>query len=552
MGIVLRTVCVGIFLLAATAPLYAQAVQKGQAAPASSICLGESDVNKLLAQLQASQNVTPNMQLRDELLALKAENITPLPNSSGKSRKKNAAPAPVISVKEKTEARLCSLLKENGWFTISLAGKEGSAAAMFLLKSATPLEMQVALLPVIAEAVKKNEIERDEAYASFIDRLRLESGRKQLFGTQTVKSGDFLVLEPIEDEAGVDARRKFYGMAPLAQYMKSLELEYKTPMIKSPVLQNEAGAPGEKNIFAKGLVPELLGSETPPEDEVIAIDTNLVSLDVSVHSAKVKTETGTLEQKDFRLFEDGREEKITFFARANVPFDLVLLLDLSGSTSKKTDLIRQSTARFIDAARPVDRLAIVTFATEVNVVAPLTSDHAQLLQSANNIKNTGFSRVWDALKFTLENVLGPKTLERRRAVVFMTDGRDSSMMSYNEFGSKTTFAELLETVRKSEAAIFPIFLDTEGSDSSSPRAFRNARATLDKLTEESGGFLYKAKKLEDLKGVYRQVLDDLSRVYSIGYVPTDERRNGQWRAVKVEIPLRRDLIVHTRAGYYAN
>ena len=112
--------------------------------------------------------------------------------------------------------------------------------------------------------------------------------------------------------------------------------------------------------------------EAAADVEVLRIETNLVSLNVSVYSNKLRTIVSNLEQKDFSVFEDGHQEAISFFAATDVPFDLVLLLDLSGSTISKRNLILKSTQRFVEAARPFDRLAIVTFTTETEIVSPLT------------------------------------------------------------------------------------------------------------------------------------------------------------------------------------
>jgi Mg-chelatase subunit ChlD len=117
---------------------------------------------------------------------------------------------------------------------------------------------------------------------------------------------------------------------------------------------------------------------------------------------------------------------------------LVLLIDLSGSTSGKRNLIRKTTQHFIEAARPKDRLAIITFTDTPVVVSPLTDNRARLLEAANMIEGGGASYVWDALKFTLDQVVGPKTLERRRAVVFMTDGVDNALSGMG-FGSSISF-----------------------------------------------------------------------------------------------------------------
>jgi Ca-activated chloride channel family protein len=229
----------------------------------------------------------------------------------------------------------------------------------------------------------------------------------------------------------------------------------------------------------------------------------------------------------------------------------VLLVDLSGSTEGKRDLIKKSTLRFIEAARPADRLAIVTFADKANVISPLTLDRAQLAASVENMKGTGGSNVWDAVKFALENVLGPKTLERRRAVVLMSDGIDGALVS-SLGGSKTAFADLVQQVGQTDALIIPIYLDTQMDiEGFGKSLFENARRTLNLLAEESGGSYYYARKLSDLNGVYEQVINDLGKVYSLGYKPTNATRDGNWRSVQVSIVNRTDLVTRTRPGYYA-
>jgi VWFA-related protein len=270
-----------------------------------------------------------------------------------------------------------------------------------------------------------------------------------------------------------------------------------------------------------------------------------------VYGTKLRTEVAKLGQKDFAVSEDGKAQEISFFATTDVPFDLVLLLDLSGSTEGKRDLIRKSTKQFIDAARPSDRIAVVTFADDVWIVSPLTVDRAKLLSAARQIDGTGGSRVWDALNFTLDNVFESATSPRRRAVVFMTDGVDNALGMW-QIGSKISFSDLLESVRKHDALIVPIYLDTEGRDTMSHRMYENARHTLALLADETGGLYYKAKRIEDLDGVYEQVIDDLSQVYSIGYRSSNQKRDGSWRSVKIEIPGHPELKTRARPGYYAN
>jgi VWFA-related protein len=135
----------------------------------------------------------------------------------------------------------------------------------------------------------------------------------------------------------------------------------------------------------------------------------------------------------------------------------------------------------------------------------------------------------------------------------MTDGVDNAMANW-EKGSRTSFAELLETVRRNDSLIIPIFLDTENYEfgPNNSRLYENARKTLMRLADESGGLYYKAKKIEDLNGVYTQVIEDLGKIYSLGYKPSNEKRDGTWRTVKIAVPNSPDLSTRARPGYYAN
>jgi Ca-activated chloride channel family protein len=264
-----------------------------------------------------------------------------------------------------------------------------------------------------------------------------------------------------------------------------------------------------------------------------------------------------LQQKDFMVFENGVPEEITFFASNATPFDLVLLLDLSGSTSDKLDLIRKSARRFVEAARPVDRICIITFTNAPRVVAPFTTDHAELIKRIKKIeKPVGGTNFWDAMRFVLSSVLDESSRGvHRSAIVVMTDGVDNALPDVPGDGSVTSFADLMEIIRRSGSIVLPIYLDTEEEmirqGRGAPQAYFLARRQLLIMADESGGVIYQARRLEDLKGVYEQVMNDLSTVYSIGYRPTNRQRNGSWRAVAVRLAGRPDLAARTRRGYYA-
>jgi VWFA-related protein len=303
-------------------------------------------------------------------------------------------------------------------------------------------------------------------------------------------------------------------------------------------------------------MPPSIARQKEDEIETVRVDTELVDLNVSVFSRDVQRPVGELQQKDFAVLENGAPEEISFFASASTPFDLVLLIDLSGSTADKLDLIRKSSIRFVKAARPEDRISIVTFTDVPQVVSPLVSDRKLLVERIKKIeKPRGGTNFWDALGFVLKTVFDAKETSRRRAVVVMSDGVDNALPDVPGTGSQTSYEQLLEIVRSSEAIVIPIYLDTEREMIKRRRAkeisYAFARQQLAELAAESGSLLYHARKVEDLRGVYEQVIRDLGMVYSIGYQPKNRQRDGSWRNVSVRLVNRPDLSARSKRGYYA-
>jgi VWFA-related protein len=300
-----------------------------------------------------------------------------------------------------------------------------------------------------------------------------------------------------------------------------------------------------------------LQAQTLDPVETIRIDTDLVNLNVSVFNRNSSSTAIPLEQKDFAVFENGAPQEILFFASGETPFDLVLLLDLSGSTAEKIGLIRKSAKRFVDAAPPADRIAILTFTADIQVVSRLSSDHNALKKSIDDIEGpSGGTNFWDALRFVLEHVLGQSRAENRRsAVVVMTDGVDNALPGVFGEGSNTSFEDLLKIVQRSDAIVLPIYLDTEkevDKRGALKEAYALARQQLAMLAAESGNVIYQARKVKDLQGVYEQVMRDLSTVYSIGYRPANSVRDASWHGITVQLIGHPDLAVRAKRGYYGS
>jgi Ca-activated chloride channel homolog len=312
-------------------------------------------------------------------------------------------------------------------------------------------------------------------------------------------------------------------------------------------------------IIASALALPLADSKAQSAGEptdTVRVDADLVDLKVSIVTLNPLSEAPSLAQKDFLVLEDGEPQEISFFAAADAPFDLVLLLDLSGSTGDKIKLMRKSAKRFVNAARPLDRVALVTFTDVPQVVSGLSLDRKQLNKAIDEIETpSGGTNFWDALHFVLERILASNQSSRRSAVVVMSDGVDNALPDVFGEGSRTTFDQLLARLQRSEVLVLPIYLDTEKEETRRHRApsstFSLAREQLTQIAATCGTLVYRAAKVKDLETVYERVIRDLSTVYSIGYRPSNKVRDGRWRSVAVKLIERQDVMAHTKSGYYA-
>ena len=151
-----------------------------------------------------------------------------------------------------------------------------------------------------------------------------------------------------------------------------------------------------------------------------------------------------LGQSDFKLFEDGQEQRIVQFESSSAPFDLMLLIDLSGSTREVVKLIRAAAIRFVEAARPADRIGVITFAGEPTLVSSFTADRELLRQRIETIDtNRGDTKLYDATNFAMEEVLKESKKLRRSAIVLMSDGLDGTIPGVSgQQGSRQTYPDI--------------------------------------------------------------------------------------------------------------
>lgn len=511
-------------------------------------CLQPGNLALIRKQITAGEKPEENLKLRDELLTAGKEFAVINRKATINSRDEKKVEEEYRASQNANTSRICSILNSTGWPARSAIGAEGVDSFLFLISKAMPISMQLEIYPAVADAFRKGEIDAGELMAGYVDRLRLAVGQKQLFGTQVYVRGGFLVMAPIDRPSKVDDRRREFKMQPIRNYERFLEISYRMPLIRAVMEPVGSDAANLANT-ANASLTSLASADDAEEKPVVNIETAFVSVDVVIPDA-VDQNAALLEKSDFRVFEDDKPVEVLSFSKAQTPFDIVLLLDLSGSTADQVGLIRKTTKRFVEMKRPNDRVAVVSFHDTQTVVSELESNKEVLLERIKKIEGRGASRIWDALNFGLGMLDKNSEKGRRKAIVLMSDGADNSLTYYSRIGSRIGFADLVEQVQRSSAAIFPIYLDTEGKDPGAKKVYADARLTLNYLADQSAGNMYYAKKIDDLSTVYDRVLKDVGTVYSLGFSPDDETGESKWRTLRVEIPSHPGLKIKYRPGYF--
>lgn len=305
------------------------------------------------------------------------------------------------------------------------------------------------------------------------------------------------------------------------------------------------------------------------DDDPIRIDSSIVRLNVGVVDQKGRPMI-SLDKNSFELYEDGVKQQITRFEPSDSPFSVVILLDMSGSTLGFRQVIKQSAFRFIDALSPKDRVAVVEFYDKVNLRNDFTTDRGTIANSIEVANGRGKTQLYKALDFALDKLA--KENSRRKAIIVLTDGVDTAVRDKDRQQLESLKAEQIPSAIKPEASdilnrvlnrsdaqgvtIYPLALPTGDpariADPTPTQVamYVAARARLQIVANRTGGTLNAINHLEEMGRLYAQVAADLRTLYTIEYSPINDKRDGKWRAIKIDVrdP---DLISRTRQGYFA-
>lgn len=322
----------------------------------------------------------------------------------------------------------------------------------------------------------------------------------------------------------------------------------------SPESQTKDVAPAPE---ANDVVPgsDTRGAETV-EGDVIKVDTSLVSVPVSVRDRSGRF-IPNLTKQDFRLFDNGVEQKIAYFGSVDQPFTVALVLDTSRSTDFKLEDIQDAAISFVNQLGPQDQVMVISFDERVRVLSEPTSDRAELVRAIRRARTGGGTSLYDAVDLVIKKKL--KAVSGRKAVVLFTDGVDTTSM-------RATYSGTIRDAQEGDSLIYTIAYNTldagygrnlpsgggpvifgiplprvpgggipggPGGGGSTPAELRRGVEYLHELANVSGGRFYRGDTIVGLSSSFSEVADELRRQYSIGYYPSPPGRSGEKRAIRV-------------------
>jgi Ca-activated chloride channel family protein len=268
--------------------------------------------------------------------------------------------------------------------------------------------------------------------------------------------------------------------------------------------------------------PTLTAERANPFDVRASAGTALARVQARVTDRNGRAISG-LTAKDFTVTEDGVERQVRDVQPTTAPFNLILVLDVSGSVEERIDFIRKAALAFLSTASPQDRIAIISFRDDVQLVSDFTTDRHLLSERIKDIQAGGATALYDALGYALVDTLKPLRGERT-GIVILSDGDDNR--------SFLSFQTILDTVYETGAIIYPLYVPSglipassaPGAESSlDPTRSRflelTSRADEEgrKLAEVSGGTYYPITRLDQLQKAYDDVAAQLRTAYTITY-----------------------------------
>jgi VWFA-related protein len=354
-------------------------------------------------------------------------------------------------------------------------------------------------------------------------------------------------------------------------------------------------APRQQGQGAAGQRPQQdQAGEEVGEGDVVRVNASLVTVPVSVLDRDGRFIAG-LRKEDFRIFEDGQEQQVAYFAPVEQPFTVALVIDTSGSTRFKIEEMQDAAIAFLDQLKPNDRVIVVAFDDKIRVLSDPTSDRSVLREAIRRTRTGDGTRLYDAVDLVIRQQLGP--IKGRKAIVLFTDGVDTT-------SKHASYQSTLAEAEELDAMIYPIQYDTYmdgagggwpgggggggypgryprrggsgigdiigviigggtypgrgggwpggggggGGAGTSRGEYELAGAYLRGLADETGGRHYAAETMGNIEEAFTSIAEELRQQYQLGYYPSRQSQAQERRQIKVRVK-RPNLVVRARDSY---
>lgn len=314
------------------------------------------------------------------------------------------------------------------------------------------------------------------------------------------------------------------------------------------------------------------------EGDVLRVNTTLVTVPVSVMDRSGKY-IPDLSREDFHIFEGGVEQRVAYFATVDQPFTVALVIDTSGSTDFRLEDIQEAAIAFVNQLKADDRVMVISFDDQINVLTKPTSDRNELIRAIRRTRTGGGTRLYDAVDLVIKQHL--KQIPGRKAMVLFTDGVDTT-------SRRASYDSTLREAEELDALIYPVAYDTKnngrwgsggpqqiplpggrggvilgvpfprspvpgpggggGGGNSNPGDNQRARMYLFELARRTGGRLYNGGSMLGISQAFVQIAEELRRQYSLGYYPKNAGQAGERRQIKVRVT-QPNLVVVARDSY---
>ena len=271
------------------------------------------------------------------------------------------------------------------------------------------------------------------------------------------------------------------------------------------------------------------------DDDAIKVESSLVVLNATITDSNGKPSLG-LKQTQFKVYEDGIEQKLEFFEAEKAPFAAVILIDTSGSMEERVSMARSAAINFLDGLRADDMAAIYHFDAKTSLVQDF-SNSRDITDKIFDLKANGSTVLNDAI-FKAAGELSKRS-EKRKAIIVLSDGADTS--------SGKSADKALKAAIAANATIYTIdmsAIDAGGTDR------MQSQGALKNFAEKSGGIFVATGGGAAMREAFKNIVEELGGQYTLGYQPSNTKKDGKYRAIEIRVA-KSNLIIRTRKGYNA-